>query len=98
MSIRNGIEMLRYVGNGGMPEDTCRGLCGNLLDRGITTDIEPMLKKWPEYSGSPAYPIRDGFIEPADSYGYDMYSSCSEYGRARRRLALFLADELEALL
>ena len=97
---RYAAEYLREIANGGDPEHYCGGLCYNLSSalssRGYQDPyggyaiIEKYAPLWPEFSGVADYPVR------CDRYEVDLW--VGEYGAARRRLAGFIADELERSL
>ena len=95
---------LREIANGLTPESCMDGLCYNLttvLRRHgpATTSGCPIIQKyaplWPEYSGDPDYPVpsQDEYDATSAYIEVDLWEG--EYGEARRRLAGFIADELE---
>ena len=107
---RYAAEYLREIANGGDPEHYWCGLCYNLSfalsSRGYQDPyggyaiIEKYAPLWPEFSGVADYPVRcvmydvDGHRTAYDALG--LWGG--EYGAARRRLAGFIADELERSL
>ena len=107
---RYAAEYLREIANGGDPAYYWRGLCGNLSDAlrsrgdqdpwGGNAIIEKYAPLWPEFSGDADYPVRcDMYEVDGPRTGYDKLDLwVGEYGAARRRLAGFIADELERSL
>lgn len=107
---RYAAEYLREIANGVDPEHYWCGLCYNLSaalsGRGYQdpwggyTIIEAYAPLWPEFSGDAKYPVRcDMYGVGGHCIGYDERTLwVGEYGAARRRLAGFIADELERSL
>ena len=107
---RYAAEYLREIANGGDPEHYWCWLCYNLSfalsSRGYQDPcggyaiIEKYAPLWPEFSGDAGYPVRcDMYEVDGQCPWYDeLYLWVGEYGAARRRLAGFIADELERSL
>ena len=98
------IDFLRGLANGAKPLEYWRGLCGNLTialrEAGIASTrsgysiVPEYAPLWPEYSGNPEYPVPWQDDDALSAYNeVDLWEG--EYGEARRRLAGFIADELE---
>ena len=107
---RYAAEYLREIANGGDPEYHWYGLCYNLSSalssRGYQDPyggyaiIEKYAPLWPEFSGDAEYPVRcDMYGVAGQRTGYAALALwVGKYGAARRRLAGFIADELERSL
>ena len=99
------IDFLRCIANGAKPLEYWNGLCWNLTralrEAGVADNISgyPFIHMyaplWPEYSGNPDYPVPCQDADDAYSAYYEVDLWVGEYGEARRRLAGFVADELE---
>lgn len=101
------IEYLREIANGRAPEQYGYGICYNLtlaihsagFDNMVSgyTIVQKYAPQWPEFSGDVEYPVQcDMYEVDGQRIGYtesDLW--VGEYGAARRRLAGFIADELE---
>ena len=107
---RYAAEYLREIANGGTAEHYGCGLCYNLSfalsSRGYQDpfDGDAIIKEyaplWPEFSGDAGYPVRCDIYEVDGRRPWydEVYLWVGEYGAARRRLAGFIADELERSL
>ena len=97
------IQILRDLGTGvRKPAKTRRGACWALMSffsykRSYKT-IEQLAPTWPEFSGNIEYPVPHPTLDPEKAYVVRKQLWRNDaYGNARRRLCLFLADELERL-
>lgn len=83
-----------------LPHTPQGGLCSLLVGKVNTQSLDAICeacRRWPEYSRHPSYPVphptecaKVAFYNTAD-----MWSSHTEYGRARRRLCAWLSREIE---
>ena len=98
-------KYLREIANGRAPAHYWHGLCYN-LDSATRAAVDPyfisgydIIQKyaplWPEYSGSPEYPVPCQDADDAHCAYNEVDLWVGEYGAARRRLAGFIADCLE---
>ena len=85
------------------PDTALWGICSCAVV-GMSFDDETMadiwlraaFRDWPEFSGSPAYPVRHTKLHPMYAYNrHKRWSKHTPYGRARRRLLKFLIRRLE---
>lgn len=100
-NLKAAIEKLRDVGKNGYASKV--GLCNLIEEYCIDSELVlfPIFREWPEYSGNDVYPIKGtNTKDPKQMYNNckNMFSKKTKYGQARRRLALFVADELEKTL
>ena len=95
MNLDEAIKELEYLGNGGEPKYTNLGICGNVCESITILKLQELWVHWPEYSGMSLYPV------PHPKYDshlgllktHNVWEG--EYGNNRRKLCLWLADELE---
>lgn len=110
MTLLEALHRLRDHG----PIDTADGICHNAEailygEEGRDTfDVSqpdlcellmPQFESWPEYSGSPAYPVAmEGWRMPSSAYWSREHHNKweGEYGAARRRLLDHCITELES--
>ena len=90
------IQILRDLGTGKRrPKCSAEGLCVEMCAFRMVSDLAP---KWSEYSGNNEYPVPHPTLDPYDAFwSRKQLWRNDAYGDARRRLCLFLADELERL-
>jgi len=101
----NIISALKRAGHDELTkEESKRGLC-HMIDytrphcAEASRVAQDLMSTWPERSRSKLYPVPSKTRPPKTAYirgqaEYALYDG--EYGQARKRLALFLADELES--
>lgn len=91
---------LRALGNGEIqPNHDCYGICNDVglnFGRESRGKIYGMMPKWPEFTGDRWYPVPHQTMSPEDAFdNLDDLWSDDEYGDARRRLCLWLADQIK---
>ena len=103
------IGELKDLINGAEPLDKGVGLCTNYLVQikviGLREELNSIIGRWPEYSGSEDFPIKASricFTSTTEYYNASdsetMYDKNTKYGRARYRLAEHIHDGLVQLL
>jgi hypothetical protein len=97
---------LRRMAQGELISNHGVGLCTNLLtleDQGVIDGISAdgedelldMMQAWPEFSGEEFFPVPGG---EALYVNYDVPKwGDDEYGRARKRLCIYLAEKFEEM-
>ncbi len=93
------IERLRSLASGeAKPLDIELGICHEvrMMSRLMSRPVLFIIVRWPEHSGHSSYPVRHPKMSPQDAFmeGSDLWQD-DEYGKARKRLCIFIADELE---
>lgn len=94
------IEHLRYLEKGGKPIDKSYGICRELLkkfDQETAHKIIRLFPEWPEYSGDDMFPIKHKKLEPNKAFhrSKNLWNRFTRFGKDRRRLCGWLADNLE---
>ena len=91
---------LRRMAQGELVSNYECGICGNLLrleeqrviDYVPDEELSYLMRAWPEFSGDGDFPVWGGqhrYHSDAPKWGDD------EYGRARKRLCIYLAEKFE---
>ena len=74
------------------------GICEELrwkTSKFLYGHIKTLMEDWPEYSGVSNYPVPHPSCPPkAAYYGFDDLWDDSSYGQARRRLCIWLSEQL----
>jgi hypothetical protein len=96
---------LRNVSQGKGRIDKRYGLCSNFYNQfdaslyNELTQYNISLEDWPHFSGSRDFPVKSGDprYNVGEMYGVatNMYDEETPYGRHRRELAAWLADQFE---
>jgi len=102
------INYLTYLGEGGEPIYPTKGLCPNLnmylikhsvnwKERlGVEQILSDTWIHWSEYSGNLEFPVPEKGKTPISAYQDNRHHWFdNEYGKARRRLCLWLAEQLK---
>ena len=100
------IAHLRGLSDGSIrPKYKGCGLCQELYllrEEGVISSIDRgqvkrLTYKWPEFSGERRFPVSHPTKTPEEAYTTtrNLWSLWTTYGRARRRMCAWLADELE---
>ena len=75
------------------------GICDQILlefDSDFIGELQSVFRKWPEFSGNIAFPVPSMRYGISEDVAYIRNSDlwAGSYGAARRRLCVFLADQL----
>ncbi len=80
------------------PMNKRTGLCHEITRQypAFISAVEDAIAKWPENSGVEDFPVVSPWHSPASAYldAIDKWDD-TDYGKARKRLCLFVAQELE---
>lgn len=103
MNTKQLIKHLRKLGNGEIkPINKGYGVCSELsvckIATGDAEKVYKILVAWPEGTGSAGYPVPHKNLTGFGAYDRQdipMWDRRTQYGKARARLCLYIAQELE---
>jgi len=75
----------------------CHAIYGSIVPGFVCVDkIQQLAARWPKYSGVRRYPVPSPHATPRYAYirRCNMWDRRTQYGRNRRELCQFIADEL----
>lgn len=77
------------------------GICSVVFWHGFSKtaqrNLDRLMRRWPEYSGYPDYPVPHPVLSPGVAFwrSNNLWDKHTQYGKARIRLALWLADQVD---
>ena len=91
------IEYLRKLGNGEIePGSIKKGICFNLYKCYLVViSVYVDWTTWSEFSGDKTYPVGHDPRDAYESFVEGLHLWEGEYGASRKRLCLWIADQLE---